>query len=279
MNVETPSGKGASDENFPVGSFLIAAELRPHVAVYYAFARAIDDIADNPDLPAEDKIARLDGMSHALIGEIGFDGPEYAKAVALRQSMLQTGVSFNHARDLIVAFKQDAVKTRYDSWEELIDYCNHSAAPVGRYLLELHGEHPDVFVYSDALCNALQVINHLQDCGDDYRNLDRVYLPLGWLEAAGETVEALSRPKSPPGLRAVMDQCLDETRGLMEIASHLPRNLVNRRLCLESSVIIKVANDLVKQLARRDPLAERIELSKARYGWAAAAGIVRGLLS
>ena len=279
MSVETPSGKGAGDENFPVGSFLISPDLRPHVAAYYAFARAIDDIADNSELQSEDKIARLEAMGHALIGEIGYDGPEFAKAQALRKSMLQTGVSFNHARDLIAAFKQDAVKNRYDSWEQLIDYCDHSAAPVGRYLLELHGEHPDAFVYSDALCNALQVINHLQDCADDYRKLDRVYLPTTWLESAGETVEALTAEKASPGLRAVMDQCLEETRALMAVAHQLPRNLVNRRLCLESSVIIKVANDLIRQLSKRDPLAERVELSKTGYGWAAAAGIIRGLLS
>ncbi len=279
LSIETPSGKGAKDENFPVGSFLIAPALRPHVAVYYAFARAIDDIADNPDLASEVKVERLTGMDRALRGLPDYRGPEYAKATALRQSMLETGVAFAHARDLITAFKQDAVKARYDSWEDLIGYCNHSAAPVGRYLLELHGEAEEAFVYSDALCNSLQVINHLQDCADDYRELDRVYLPMGWLEAAGVGVEALTAGKASPGLRQVFDQCLAETRILMHEAAKLPRNLASRRLCLESSIIIRVAWNLIDELERRDPTAERVKLNKFHYGLCAVSGMLTGLLS
>lgn len=279
VSVETPSGKGAGDENFPVGSFLIAPRLRPHVAVYYDFARAIDDIADNPVLPAEEKIARLDAMDQALIGLHGQDDPAFAKALNLRQSLLQTGVAFAHARDLVIAFKQDAVKNRYQSWDELIDYCNHSAAPVGRYLLELHGEDDSAFEYSDALCNALQVINHLQDCSDDYRDMNRVYLPTGWLEAAGAKVEDLTAGKASPALRSVIDQCLSETKLLMKEAAKLPRHLVSRRLCLESSIIIRVAHNLIDELQRRDPTAGRVKLSRLRYGLCAIAGTLTGLLS
>ncbi len=279
MNIETPSGKGAKDENFPVGSFLIAKELRPHVAVYYAFARAIDDIADSGSLSPEDKLSRLDGMDHALSGLPGYSGPEYAKATEMRASLLETGVHFEHARDLIVAFRQDAVKNRYQTWDELIDYCNHSAAPVGRYLLDLHGEHEKTYAYSDALCNALQVLNHLQDCADDFRTLDRVYLPMNWLEAAGEDVSCLKAGTSSPGLRTVMDQCLTEVRKLLAEAGKLPRNIYSRRLCLEASIIYRVAHNLVDELARRDPLAERVKLSKLRYGLCAISGTLTGLLS
>ena len=188
QQIETPSGKGAGDENFPVGSMLLPARLRPHVAKFYAFARAIDDIADNPDLASEDKIARLDGFDRALTGALD-DDDAYAKAYAIRDSCAETGVPVKHCRDLIVAFKQDAVKTRYRDWDDLIGYCDNSASPVGRYLLDLHGESRDGYRYSDALCNALQVINHLQDCKDDYLTLDRVYLPEPWLHAAGAAVE------------------------------------------------------------------------------------------
>jgi hypothetical protein len=80
--VETPSGKGAADENFPVGSFLLPKHLRPHVATYYAFARAIDDIADNPDAAPQDKIARLNAMDDALLGRNTSPGPELDKATA-----------------------------------------------------------------------------------------------------------------------------------------------------------------------------------------------------
>ena len=272
--VETPSGKGAGDENFPVGSFLIARPLRPHVMAYYAFARAIDDIADNPVLPPAEKLRRLDAMDQALCEGNGEADPAFAKAHALRRSLLATGVDFAHGRDLVSAFRQDAVKGRYGDWAELMDYCNRSAAPVGRFLLELHGEDRRHFAYSDALCNALQVINHLQDCAEDYRRLDRVYLPSDWLTQEGETVEALTRPHASPGLRRVLDRCLEHTRGLMAEADRLPAALASRRLAMESAVIVEVAHKLVAELARRDPLAERVELTRAQFLWCGLRGVV-----
>lgn len=277
--IETPSGKGAADENFPVGSFLIAKPLRPHVAAYYAFARAIDDIADNPNLPPAEKLKRLDAMDRALTGRAPETNPAFAKARALRASLIATGVDFAHARDLVSAFKQDAVKGRYRDWAELMHYCNRSAAPVGRFLLELHGEDHDHFAWSDALCNALQVINHLQDCGQDYTRLDRVYLPGDWLVEEGETVKALARAQSSPALRKVIDRCLDHTRRLLDHAELLPRSLASRRLAMESAVIVKIARKLVDELARHDPLAGRVELTRPQFLWCGLVGATKGLLS
>lgn len=273
---ETPSGKGAADENFPVGSFLLPKALRPHVAVYYAFARAIDDVADNPHLPAGEKLARLEGFARAVRGET--DDPAFAKAHAIRRSNQQTGVTETHCLDLISAFKQDAVKTRYESWDELIDYCNRSASPVGRYLLDLHGEGKAGYMRSDALCNALQVINHLQDCADDYAQMDRVYLPQAWLREAGAATEDLSRPVTTPGLRRVMDQCLAGTEALLRDARQLPGALRSRRLALESAVIIRIADRLTLRLMREDPIATRVELSKPAAMRCAASGVLDVLL-
>ena len=98
MGVELPSGKGAKDENFPVGSWLIARKLRPHVAAYYAFARAVDDLADNNVLPAAEKVARLRAFGAALSDGSG-DPADFAKAHRLRQSMLATGTPFRHGLD------------------------------------------------------------------------------------------------------------------------------------------------------------------------------------
>jgi hydroxysqualene synthase len=277
--VETPSGKGAADENFPVGSFLIARSLRPHVAAYYAFARAIDDIADNPELSRSAKLERLDAMDRALRDGTRETDPDFAKAHALRRCLLDTGIDFAHASDLVSAFKQDAVKGRYRDWAELMDYCNRSAAPVGRFLLELHGEDRRHFAWSDALCNALQVINHLQDCAQDYSRLDRVYLPSDWLSQEGETVEALARPRARPGLRRVIDRCLAGTRELLRQADMLPAALKSRRLAMESAVIVKVAHRLVDELARRDPLAERVELTRVQFLSCAVLGAASGLVA
>jgi len=272
--VEAPSGKGADDENFPVGSWLLPAKLRPHVARFYAFARAIDDIADNPELAADDKVARLDLMEAVLTGAVQETGGGLEKAHAIRESLDETGIATQHCRDLVSAFRQDAVKTRYATWDELIDYCNRSAAPVGRYLLDLHGEDKRDYVWSDALCNALQVINHMQDCADDYAALDRVYLPQSWLAQEGTQTEALAEPTLTPGLRAVVDRCLDGCRDLMADAVRLPGALSHRRLALESAVIVKLAQRLIHEIATRDPIAERVELTRMQSLRCAGSGIV-----
>lgn len=277
QQIETPSGKGAADENFPVGSFLLPKRLRPHVATYYAFARAIDDIADNPDTPPQDKIARLNAMDDALLGRTANPGPEVAKATALRASMLETNVNLAHASDLISAFRQDAIKSRYNNWEELIDYCMRSASPVGRYLLELHGEDKAHFEYSDALCNALQVINHLQDCADDLKTMDRCYLPLDWCAEAGAKVDMLRETASPAPLRAVQMRCLDGTEALLQVADKLPGALKSRSLAMESGVIVSIAWKLVEKLRREDPVATRVELSKPMFAWRGLKGAIKAL--
>jgi squalene synthase HpnC len=270
---ETPSGKGAGDENFPVGSVLLPAHLRPHVAAFYAFARAIDDVADNPALSPDDKIARLDGFDQSVMGLN--DDPAYEKGHIVRSSLVYLGVPIQHCRDLVSAFKQDAVKTRYDDWDDLMDYCDRSASPVGRYLLDLHGVSKDLYPASDALCNALQVINHLQDCQDDYRNLDRVYLPGDWLRSAGVTVEALDAEAASPGLRRVLNQCLAATAELLRHANQLPKPMSSRRLAMESAAIIRIAERLTAELRRRDPLAERVVLTKPQYLICFVQGILR----
>ncbi len=107
-----------------------------------------------------------------------------------------------HALDLLDAFRIDARKTRYADWSELMHYCSLSAMPVGRFVLDVHGESPQAtWPTSDSICAALQVINHLQDCADDYRNLDRVYLPLDTLEQYGARVEDLGAAAASPALK------------------------------------------------------------------------------
>ena len=262
--VETPSGKAAADENFPVGSWLLPAALRPHVAIYYAFARAIDDIADNPALAAEDKIARLAAFEAALVDPAA-DRPGLEKASRLRASLAATGVTAARGTDLVAAFKQDAVKRRYADWGELIGYCRLSANPVGRYLLDLHGEDPAGYPASDALCTALQILNHLQDCQDDYRALDRVYLPQDWLAAEGLDVGALEAAASPPGFRRLLDRCLDGVDRLLAEASQLPGRLRSARLAMEAAIIVQLARRLARRLRAGDPLAGRVALSRADF--------------
>ena len=262
--VQTPSGKQARDENFPVGSWLLPAHLRPHIAIYYSYARAIDDIADAPYLAPSDKIMRLNSFEKVLRGQVK-PNRSLDKARAVRDSMKAMGVDLQHSLDLLTAFKQDAVKLRYENWDALMHYCSHSAAPVGRFLIDLHGESKEAYPASDALCNALQILNHLQDCKEDYQALDRVYLPLDWMRDAGTSVEALNNFTVDDPLREVIDRCLDATGALIEIAQDLPCAIRNTRFAMEAAVILRIAERLTIELRQRDPLTERVVVSKPRY--------------
>lgn len=255
-SIATPSGKSAASENFPVGSVLIRADLRPHVHAFYRFARMGDDIADNPTLAPADKVARLDLMEAVLRDPIREDVQE---AVALRRSLAACAVAPTNACELLVAFRMDATKQRYADWGELMTYCRYSASPVGRQLLDLHGEGQSARSASDALCVALQVINHLQDCGVDYREMDRVYLPLDHLARHGVEIAALAEPRAGPGLRRCLDDLLDRTEELMTEARALPGRLRDFRLRAESATIVRLADKMIAQLRRHDPLAARVK--------------------
>lgn len=270
VTIETPSGKWRDAENFPVGSFLIRRDLRPHVNAFYRFARNADDIADNPNLTADEKIVRLERMATILDGAPGGDAPA---ASAMRDSLIETGVTAQHCHDVLHAFRLDAVKLRYKDWDDLMAYCRYSASPVGRQLLDLHGEGREIWPASDALCSALQVLNHLQDCADDYRLLDRVYLPLEDLAAAGIGVEVLAEGETNPGLRRVFDGLLDQTAALINKARGLPRCVAASGLRWECAVIVQLAARLLRRLRRRDPLATRVKLCRSDFLGAFVVGV------
>src|SRR6516164_8074573 len=269
-SVETPSGKWRGSENFPVGSFLIRRDLRAHVHAFYRFARNADDIADNPALAADEKIGRLDRMAAILDGAPGKDSPA---ASAMRESLLKTGVTTQHCHDVLHAFRLDAVKLRYRDWDDLMGYCRYSASPVGRQLLDLHGESRTTWPASDALCSALQVLNHLQDCADDYRLLDRIYLPTTDLAAEGIGIETLAAHETCPRLRRVLDHVLDHTGALVETARGLPRQVVSHGLRWECAVIVQLAARLLRRLRRGDPLAGQVRLRRSDFVAAFLTGI------
>ncbi len=258
-SVETWSGKSRTDENFPVGSALIRPALRPHVHAFYAFARNADDIADSPDLPAPDKLRRLDRMEAVLTGTADSGSPS---AAALRTSLAETDVTPQHSLDLLAAFRQDASKHRYATWQELHDYCRLSAMPVGRHVLDLHGEDPATYAPSDPLCAALQILNHLQDGSKDLNALDRCYLPADALDQAGAHVADLQGPRETLGLRQVFTRLLDEVDHLHEAATALPLQVRDRRLRLEVAVILGLSRRLARRLRNGDPVATRVKLRK-----------------
>src|ERR1700678_4345789 len=226
------SGKGDRDENFPVASFLIHPRHRKVILAFYNFVRTADDIADHASLPPDEKLGLLDRLEAGLLG--GSD--EDAVAVALRGQLAARSLSPRHAQDLLAAFKLDVTKLRYRDWDDLISYCALSAMPVGRFVLDVHGESRGTWAANDALCAALQIINHLQDCKDDYRNLDRVYVPLDLLAAHGVSVEALGEARASPALLAALHSLAARTERLLCESDVFPLVIDDRRLALEVSV-------------------------------------------
>jgi squalene synthase HpnC len=248
------SGKGHRDENFPVASRLVRPELRPPILAFYRFARAADDVADHARAAPEEKLEQLARMEAGLRGQAGAN-PEGESLHAILQSH---GLTDRHAFDLLEAFRRDVTKRRYADWAELMDYCRYSAAPVGRFVLDVHGEASAVWPANDALCTALQVINHLQDCAKDYRALDRVYIPLDVLAAHGTGVDTLTATQASPALREVIAETARRTRTLLEQSRPFAGAIVDRRLALEVGVIQQLAESLAGRLMRRDPLSERV---------------------
>ncbi len=253
------SGKGHHDENFPVASFAIAAHHRPAILAFYRFVRMADDVADNPAAPPEEKLRLLEDMRLTLMGASDAS-PE---GVALRRVLEKRGLTTDHAADLLEAFRRDVVKQRYADWAELMDYCRYSAMPVGRYVLDVHGESRDTWPLNDALCAALQVINHLQDCGKDYRMIDRVYLPLDTLHKHGTTPEALASGFATPALRAAIAEVAGLNAGLLKTSAAFAGRIRDLRLGMEVAVIQRLAEDLNIWLQIRDPLSERVHHRKS----------------
>jgi hydroxysqualene synthase len=271
---DVKSGKGHRDENFPVASGLIAPRHRGIILAFYRFVRAADDVADNATLAEAQKLALLDQLEQGLLGKHDLE-PD---ATALREALAERALSPRHAQDLVTAFRLDVTKRRYRDWDDLIGYCSYSAMPVGRFVLDVHGESRDTWPANDALCAALQVINHLQDCTADFRNLDRVYVPLDALAREGLTVDALGEPKASPALLRTLRALAERTQALLRDAAPLRVQVRDFRLGLEIAAIQRLACTLVAMLIRRDPLSERVHLTKAGFLGVAALGACQGLI-
>ena len=261
---ELRSGKGHRDENFPVASRLIDPRHRGIILAFYEFVRVADDIADHATLERATRSSRSStGWKPNLLGK-GDDNR--GSRAAARRARRARRCRRATRRTCSTAFRMDVTKLRYRDWDDLIDYCSYSAMPVGRFVLDVHGESRATWPANDALCAALQIINHLQDCGKDFRDLNRVYIPLDALAAAGATPEELGATRASPAAAALPPR----PRGAHRAAarrrrSRSPAQIANTRLALEVAVIHTLARRLVALLQRRDPLSERVHLSKAQF--------------
>src|SRR6202140_1460060 len=189
---ELRSGKTHRDENFPVASRIIHPRHRALILPFYNFVRTADDIADHPTRGAAEKLNYLDLLESELLGR----GDSQPEAFNLRRALAERSMPPRHALDVLVAFRMDVTKLRYENWDEVIHYCRYSAMPVGRFMLDVHGESASTWTASDAHGAGLQINNPLQDCGKDYRNLNPVYLPRDALAVAGACVDALGEARA-----------------------------------------------------------------------------------
>ncbi len=259
-------------ENFPVGSLLVPSALRPAVVAIYRFARYADDVADEGDAPAEQRLAELERLRRALGGARQDAHPVVD---ALREQTRGHRLSDDEFLALLSAFEQDVNVTRYRDLQELLDYCRRSADPVGRLVLQLFGARgPRTEPLSDAICTALQLINFLQDFAIDWSR-GRLYLPLQDLNAAGldETgIDAAVRAgRAPAELRNLFAQQATRCGTLLESGAPLA-GLVPTRLALELRAILAGGRRILEQFERDgfDPIARR-----PKIGWRDAPALIR----
>ncbi|MEI9889650.1 MAG: squalene/phytoene synthase family protein [Caulobacteraceae bacterium] len=256
------SGKARPTRTSPVASHLIAPRFRPPVMAFYRFARAADDVADNELAEPSTKLDLLEQLRASLTGE-GAEAPEGRE---LRKVLIERGLTDRHALDLLEAFRRDCTKLRYSSWDDLMTTAAIRRRPVGRFVLDVHGESRDLWAMNDALCNALQVINHLQDCGKDKREIDRVYIPLDRLAAAGIGVERWTPTPPRRPSRGVIRALAEDTMRLLDVSRPFAKGVKMAGLALEVGVIQALAEDLCKGLMARDPLSQTVHPRQGQDG-------------
>jgi len=215
-------------ENFPVASGLLPKAWRPHVAALYGFARIADDFADEGDRPDEARLSLLDDwrrrLDDAMNGVTPDDGSDAAAVfVALADTVRRFDLDPSLLADLISAFRQDVLVKRYESWDDVLDYCRRSANPVGRLVLGIAGRRgADLESWSDDICTALQLTNFWQDLEIDWRK-GRLYVPLALVRDCHADERDLGRRRMTAEWRAVMSAAAQRTRTLF----HSGRPLVN----------------------------------------------------
>jgi len=253
-------------ENFPTASRLLRSELRPAVAAIYAFARHADDLADEGDAPADVRLKQLDAWETLLERCEMQPQIDHAVFMALGDAIRTHTLPVEELYNLLIAFRMDVTLHAYGSLDELKFYCKHSANPVGRLMLALHGIHSvEALRYSDRICTALQLLNFWQDLSVDLPR-GRCYLPAEWLaEHQLTTDDLLQQTVSNEAIRPVLLQAIEETRSLfMQGAPLLP--LLPMRLRLQIAATMHAGLLLLNRLQQLEqPLQKRVSVNKSDW--------------
>lgn len=255
------SKKTLHDENFPVASFLISKENRYYTRIFYKFSRTADDIADNIELTSFKKKKILNRFDEILKNN---ENSDYSFINELLLVQTKKKFNDNYPRKLLIAFIQDASKKRYANWKELIDYCNHSASPVGRFVIDLHQIQEnlkEIYIGCDNLCNSLQILNHLQDCKDDFKNLDRIYIPENMFKKENIKTKEFLEMKNRKAFIKVKNNCINKVRNLLRNSDSKIKLIGSFRLRMETLVIFFIAKRLTFLLGINDPLKKKVKLN------------------
>lgn len=235
-------------ENFPVASLALPARLRDPVSAIYAFARTADDLADEGDLTDAERLAGLAELQRRLDALAAGAPGEDPIFVALDHARRQHGLTLEPLYDLLTAFRMDVTKKRYADFGEMMEYCRHSANPVGRLMLQLFGaETPRHLAWSDAICSALQLINFLQDIAQDYHEKGRIYLPQDEMAHFRVTEEHLRDRRNDAAMRGLMAFQAERAEGLLRSGAPLGEALPGR-IGLELRLIVQGGLRIVQAL-------------------------------
>ena len=241
--------KTVKDEQFPVKQ-LVPASLRPLVDAYYQAAREADDIADNPCLQQDEKLRRLAAVREAFLQPSAADDrPEIRR---LGKLFVAENLDASLFLDLLTAFERDAAGRPVRIWEELMDYCRYSAAPVGRFILAVHDEAPSAILPAEQLCIVLQLINHLGDIKQDLSRLGRCYIPQDMMQKYGVRPSDFGLNYTSSAVRELLDEMLSRTGAMLKEAALLPALIRNFRLRFNICVILSLTNSMLQKYKRAD---------------------------
>ncbi len=235
-------------ENFPVASVLMPSHLRQPISLIYAFARQADDFADEGELTPEQRLALLDGFKQELDLIQAYIKPNTEFFLTLQVMIRERKLPLQPFYDLLDAFSQDVVKSRYSDYTEVLDYCRRSANPVGTLLLHLYGQAtPQNLVYSDAICSALQIINFLQDVAIDYKK-DRIYFPQDEMRQYNISEAQIANGKTSQDWQRFMAFEIKRAQNLLNSGAPLGKILTGR-IGLEMRLIIAGGARILHKLA------------------------------
>ena len=251
-------------ENFPVVSFLIAKNLKKHVAIIYWFARTADDYADEGNFSEGERLEKLNNFEYRL-KQLLMGKAESDYEFALANTIIEKKLTTENFYNLIKAFKQDVIKKRYENFDEVIDYCKHSANPVGRLILELYDiRKEEAIKYSDKICTALQLTNFLQDVSIDYKK-GRIYLPKDEMEMLQITEKLFEDKENNHKLKQLVKHYIDRIQYLFDEGKKL-YPFLSGRLKVEIKWTVAGGEEILNRIRKNDynVLNNRPELSKTR---------------